>query len=88
MRKEVNTYLTETDKLTKEYMKDKAHFADLLNYKLYKGKEVIKPEDLEETDTELLYNHISKRGFPDISIQRTKDVIMKSVIIFHCFLES
>ena len=73
--------MTETDKLTKEYMNDKAHFADLLNYKLYGGREVIKPDDLEEMDSKLLYNHISDWGFSDLSLERTKDVIKKCIVM-------
>lgn len=40
--------------VTKRYMKDNARFADICNYYLFDGQQVIKPEELEEKDiTEL-----------------------------------
>ena len=42
------------DTITKEYISDNRRFADLFNYLLYGGREVIRPQDLEERDaTEL-----------------------------------
>ncbi len=40
----------EIDKKTKEYLSHKDVFADLFNYALYDGKQVIKPDDLSELD--------------------------------------
>ena len=40
--------------ILKKYMQDNVKFADICNYYLYDGKEVIKAEELEEKDvTEL-----------------------------------
>lgn len=42
------------DNITKEYISDNRRFADLFNYLIYGGREVICPQDLEERDaTEL-----------------------------------
>ena len=42
------------DNVTKKYMQDNAHFADLFNYYIYDGKAVINPDDLIDKDpTEL-----------------------------------
>ena len=42
------------DTITKEYISDNRRFADLFNYLIYGGREVIRPQDLEERDaTEL-----------------------------------
>ncbi len=40
----------EIDKKTKEYLSHKDVFADLFNYALYDGSQVIKPDDLSELD--------------------------------------
>ena len=36
------------DLLAKKYMSDNEKFADVFNYYLYNGKQVIKPENLHE----------------------------------------
>ena len=42
------------DTITKEYISDNRRFADLFNFLIYGGREVIRPQDLEERDaTEL-----------------------------------
>ncbi len=42
----------EIDKKTKEYLSHKDIFADVFNYALYDGSQVIKPDDLSELDPE------------------------------------
>ena len=39
------------DAKAKEFLSNNERFADLFNYYLFDGKQVIKPEDLEERDT-------------------------------------
>ena len=39
------------DTITKDYMKDNAVFADVFNYLMYEGKNVIQPEQLRPFDT-------------------------------------
>ena len=43
--------LADKDTVTKEYMQDKATFADAFNFYLYGGEQVIKPEQLKPLDT-------------------------------------
>ena len=38
------------DTITKAYIKDVNIFSDIFNYYIYKGKQVIKPEELTERD--------------------------------------
>ncbi len=38
------------DTLTKEYLSDNTRFADLCNYYLFNGKQMIHPEELREQD--------------------------------------
>ena len=38
------------DTITNEYMRENEHFADLFNFFLYKGKQIIRPESLKELD--------------------------------------
>ena len=39
------------DQLTNEYMSDKARFADVFNYFVYDGRQVLIPEHLQELST-------------------------------------
>lgn len=41
-----------SDAVTRTYMRENAVFADAVNYLIYNGKPVIKPENLREMDTE------------------------------------
>ena len=64
---------------SKEYLADNARFADLCNYKLYDGKQVILPEDLQELDsTEVL----SILGWDDTEVQTQKwrDLLKVAVV--------
>ena len=72
--------MSKTDAITKEYLKEDAHFADLLNFKFYNGRQVIKPESLHEVDTNLIYNRITKAGYSESILERIKDIIKKCTI--------
>ena len=39
------------DTITKDYISDTTIFADVFNYYIYGGKQIIQPEQLEERDT-------------------------------------
>ncbi len=43
--------MADKDTVTKDYMQDKETFADVFNYYIYGGEQVIKPEQLKEVDT-------------------------------------
>ena len=44
----------ERDILEKQYLQDSERFADAFNYYIYKGKQVINPDDLKEIGTDEL----------------------------------
>ena len=48
---EKRSYMGAKDAKAKEFLSNNERFADLFNYYLFDGKQVIKPEDLEERDT-------------------------------------
>ena len=59
--------------VTKRYMKDNARFADICNFYLYDGKEIIRPEDLSEKDiTELA---LPKKLEKLVAIEKLRDVL-------------
>jgi hypothetical protein len=60
----VAVLLGEIDAKTNEYMRENAHFADLFNYYLYQGEQVIDPDNLRELDrtsASLIYGDESKK---------------------------
>jgi len=62
-----------------EYLKDNSRFADLFNYKLYDGKPVIHPDDLQERDTTELLDvfGVDKK---QIQTQRWRDLLKSAII--------
>lgn len=67
---------TKTDVVLKEFWRDNAHFADLFNTVLFEGKEVLKPEDLQEMDTDVS-GIIEMKNYKE-TLNRTRDVIKKT----------
>ncbi|BBK22009.1 hypothetical protein A9CBEGH2_10310 [Amedibacterium intestinale] len=60
----------------KSYFKNNDRFADLINTGIYNGIQVVKPDDLEELDTDSsLYIHTQGMKIP---LARVRDVIRKS----------
>ena len=61
------------DDITKEYVRRNDIFADLFNFFLYNGEEVIKPEHLQERDiTEIALPFGNGK---DLSVQKLRDVL-------------
>ncbi|NLM17103.1 MAG: Rpn family recombination-promoting nuclease/putative transposase [Candidatus Riflebacteria bacterium] len=60
------------DSITKQYMSDNEKFADIYNMYIYNGKQIIKPEDLQELDTSELVLPFSGKKL--ISVQRYRDI--------------
>ena len=65
-----------TDLILKNFWKNNEHFADLFNACLFGGKQVLKPEDLTEVDTDFsslvqLNNHTE-------TLQKVLDVVKKT----------
>ena len=59
--------------ITKQYMQDNVRFADVCNYFLYNGRQVIHPQDLVEKDvTELALPHGIK-GI--VSVEKIRDIL-------------
>ena len=62
-----------------EYLADNARFADLFNYKLYNGEQIIQPEDLQERDsTEIL--SILGVNEKEIQTQKWRDLLKSAII--------
>ena len=64
---------------TKEYVNRPEVFADLFNYLLYDGKQVIKPEELKELDSTSIFISDDKSDKAS-SIQKHRD-ILKNIVI-------
>jgi hypothetical protein len=66
--------MAEIDAKTKEYMSDNERFADVFNFYIYDGQQVIQPQKLRELDTTAL---ILPYGTQDTSgtIQKYRDVL-------------
>lgn len=71
--KNTNKQKLSPDIILKNYWNNKEQFADLFNAVLFQGKPLIKPEELEEQDTEetIIQRH---RGYVE-SLKVTRDVI-------------
>ena len=66
--------MADKDTITKEYMQNKATFADAFNFFLYDGKDVIKPEQLRPLDTTAIALPYSDDGKPS-PVQKYRDVL-------------
>ena len=67
------------DLLAKKYMSDNEKFADVFNYYLYNGKQVIKPENLhEESISEIALPYIDKKK--NTFIEKYRDIIKRCVV--------
>lgn len=66
--------MADKDTITKEYMQNKATFADAFNYLLYNGEQVIKPEQLKPLDTIAIALPYGNKDKP-VPIQRYRDVL-------------
>lgn len=60
----------------KQMLRNKAHFADLFNGTVFQGKQVIKPEELEEIDTEASIIMSDKKD-KEKGVQKYRDITMR-----------
>ena len=79
------------DIATKKYMSDNVRFADVFNYAIYGGRQIIKHDMLKEISAEELLLMEGENG-KLITRDRVRDlekmcVIKKSGILFTCFWE-
>lgn len=68
------------DHFTHDYMCDKAHFADVFNYYVYQGKEVLRSECLQEQDTKELilpYGNVGKT----VDFERIRDLLKAAAVM-------
>ena len=64
-----------TDVILKQWLKNKERFADLFNAVVFDGEQVIKPEELEELNSEsgiVIASAIGERGTDEENEQRKK----------------
>lgn len=72
-RQRKKDYMGKKNTITKQYMQDNAKFADICNFYLYDGKDVIKADDLEEKDvTELA---LPKKLQDIVSVEKVRDIL-------------
>ena len=69
----------EKDTLSMEYLSDNTRFADICNYCLFDGQEVIRAENLKELDTKefLKLSGLNQKGQ---QISRIRDILKHAVI--------
>ena len=63
------------DSITKRYLSNNKRFADIYNAYLYDGKQIIKPEVLNEFDTTLVSD------IKGVAIQRFRDILKEAIIM-------
>ena len=66
--------MSKKDTVSKKYLQDSKRFADLFNFYLYDGKQVIKPEQLKPLDTAEIALPYGKRT-KSSTIQKQRDII-------------
>ena len=74
------------DAITKAYIRENAVFADAFNYFIYKGRQVVKPEELQEVDTTEIVIPFStydenKDEKKSTAVQKYRDVLKSAVIM-------
>ena len=72
--------MADKDALTKDYMQDPERFADVFNYLLYDGKQVINPENLKPQDSASLAIPYGEDG-KNVPIQKFRDVFKLASIM-------
>ena len=65
--------------VTKQYIGTNENFADIFNYYLYQGKQVIKPEELEEKDPTELIAFIAEDN-DMVTKEKFRDILKKCII--------
>ena len=72
--------MAEKDAITKEYMQDNEVFADMFNYFMYDGRQVIKPEQLMPLDTTEIAVNFDDNNNSE-SVQKYRDVLKRTAIM-------
>ena len=66
--------MADKDTITKDYMQDKETFADALNFFIYGGEQVIKPDQLRPLDTTSIALPYGDDNQP-VPMQRYRDIL-------------
>lgn len=66
------------DVATKNYLKQPERFADLCNYVLFNGRQIIKPEELQEKDISELGTLYTPKG--NVMVERLRDILKGCVV--------
>lgn len=66
------------DDLTKSYIRQNERFADICNFYLFNGRQLVNPDELEEQDTTEL--EVILGDGKSASVQKLRDVLKKTVI--------
>lgn len=66
--------LADKDTITKAYMQDHETFADVFNFLLYDGKQIIKPEQLRPLDTAAIALPYGESEMP-VPVQKYRDIL-------------
>lgn len=67
---------TKNDTISKDFWRDNEHFADLFNAVLFGGEQVVKPDNLEEMDTDV--SGVIMADDYKLSLGRFRDVVKKN----------
>lgn len=67
---------TKNDTVSKDFWRDNEHFADLFNAVLFGGEQVVKPDNLEEMDTDV--SGVIMADDYKLSLGRFRDVVKKN----------
>lgn len=67
---------TKNDTISKDFWRDNEHFADLFNAVLFGGEQVVKPDNLQEMDTDV--SGIIMADDYKLSLGRFRDVVKKN----------
>jgi hypothetical protein len=66
-------FMGRKDALTYNYMNDNSRFADIMNFYLYAGKQVIRPESLRSLDSRMTVLPFG-RNFRSIPVQKYRGI--------------
>ena len=78
--------MSEKDTVAKNFLSDNRRFADLCNYYLFGGNQVIQPENLQEQDTTELISKLDSAekifGIADkeLNVQKWRNILKRAVI--------
>lgn len=69
------------DTVTKTFMQNPEVFAEVFNYFIYKGEQVIKPENLQELDSTEIIDPFGKDDGVEPAVQKFRDVLKLASIM-------